>query len=304
MAAHEARLPQAAAEVGAGRRGGARGRTFGSVFFLTLRRSPLGMTGAVILVIWLLSVVFPALVTSVPPLSQDLAHRLQPPSRTHPFGTDVLGRDVLARVLYGGRISITIGLVVISTTCAVGTTVGMLAGFWGGWVDELVMRVADVFLAFPPILLALAVAAALGPDLTNAAGALIVVWWPQYARMMRASTVEFMQAECVLSARAIGSRAPRILLRTILPNAITPVLVFAMLDTGSGIIAAATLSFLGLGVRPPTPEWGAMVAEGSTFLGRWWLAGFPGIAILSVVMAFNFIGDSIRDVLDPRLAHV
>jgi peptide/nickel transport system permease protein len=243
------------------------------------------------------------LITSQSPIRQDLLQALAAPSRAHPFGTDTLGRDVLARVLFGGRISIFMGLGVISATCFVGTVLGILAGYVGGWFDEIVMRVADVFLAFPPILLALAVAAALGPDLRNAFLALIAVWWPQYARMMRATTLAFKQNECVLAAQALGSSRARILTRTVLPNAFTPVFVFAMLDVGSGIIGAATLSFLGLGVRPPTPEWGAMVAEGSTLLSQWWLSSFAGVAILSVVMGFNFIGDLIRDALDPRLVH-
>ena len=190
---------------------------------------------------------------------------------------------------------------VIALAGVVGVGIGAVAGFRSGLVDEAVMRVTDVFLAFPPIILALAIAAALGPDLRNAMLALVVVWWPTYARMMRGVTLSVRQQEYVQAAVAAGAGTPSLLLRTILPNAFMPLLVLATVDIGGGITAAAALSYLGLGVRPPTPEWGAMVADGALSLNQWWLATFPGLAIFSVVMAFNLAGDAVQDALDPRL---
>ena len=212
-----------------------------------------------------------------------------------------MGRDQLARVAYGARISIPVGVMVITLAGVIGVAIGAAAGFRGGLVDETVMRVTDIFLAFPPIILALAIAAALGPDLRNAMLALVAVWWPTYARMMRGVTLSVRQQEYVQAAVAAGAGTPRLLLRTILPNAFMPLLVLATVDVGSGITAAAALSYLGLGVRPPTPEWGAMVADGAQALNQWWLATFPGLAIFSVVMAFNLAGDAVQDALDPRL---
>jgi peptide/nickel transport system permease protein len=265
---------------------------------------PLAATGLLIIAAWLIAVLGAPWIAGYDPLRQDFLHRLQPPSATHPFGTDNLGRDVFSRVLYGGRVSIPIGVAVIAATAIIGTALGGIAGFIGGWVDEVVMRSADVLLAFPPIILALAIAAALGPDLHNAVIALVAVWWPYYARMMRGVTLSIKQHEYVLAAHAAGASRARTFFRSILPNAYTPILVLATIDIGSGITAAAALSYLGLGVRPPTPEWGAMVAQGAELLDRWWLAAFPGLAILTVVLALNFIGDSMRDLLDPRLRHL
>jgi peptide/nickel transport system permease protein len=267
-------------------------------------RHPLAVAGAVIIAIWLIAILGAPWIAGYDPLHQDFLKRLNPPSSTHPFGTDNLGRDVFSRVLYGGRVSVPVGVAVIAMTAGIGTALGGVAAFVGGWLDEVVMRTADVLLAFPPIILALAIAAALGPDLHNAVIALVVVWWPYYARMMRGVTLSIKQHEYMLAARAAGASPARTFLRGILPNAYTPILVLATIDIGSGITAAAALSYLGLGVRPPTPEWGAMVAQGAQLLDRWWLAAFPGLAILTIVLALNFIGDSMRDLLDPRLRHL
>jgi ABC-type dipeptide/oligopeptide/nickel transport system permease subunit len=267
-------------------------------------RHPLGAAGLLILAGWSLAILGAPWVARYEPLHQNFLERLQPPSGAHLFGTDNLGRDVFSRVLYGGRISVPVGVAVIAATAVIGTALGGAAGFVGGWVDEVVMRSADVLLAFPPIILALAIAAALGPDLHNAVIALVAVWWPYYARMMRGVTLSIKQSEYVLAARAAGASRARTFFRAILLNAYTPILVLATIDIGSGISAAAALSYLGMGVRPPIPEWGAMVAQGATLLDRWWLAAFPGLAILTVVLALNFIGDSMRDLLDPRLRHL
>ncbi len=267
-------------------------------------RHPLAAAGMVIIGLWLIAILGAPWIAGDNPLRQDFLQRLKPPSAMHLFGTDNLGRDVFSRVLYGGRVSVPVGVAVIAATATIGTALGGIAGFAGGWIDEVVMRTADVLLAFPPIILALAIAAALGPDLHNAVIALVAVWWPYYARMMRGVTLSIKQHEYVLAARAAGASRTRTFFHGILLNAYTPILVLATIDVGAGITAAAALSFLGLGVRPPTPEWGAMVAQGAELLDRWWLAAFPGLAILTVVLALNFIGDSMRDLLDPRLRHL
>lgn len=264
---------------------------------------PLAAVGAVVLIAWLIVIVAAPVVTDVGPNQQNLSERMLPPSSARPFGTDHLGRDVFSRVIYGGRISIPVGLMVITLAVVIGTPIGAIAGFIGGNYDEIVMRLTEIFLAFPPIILTLAIAAALGPDIQNAMLALVAVWWPAYARMMRGVTLSVAGQEYVLAARALGATRNRILLRTILPNAFMPLLVMATVDIGSGITAAAALSYLGLGVRPPGAEWGALVAQGAQYLDQWWLATFAGLAILTVVMAFNLLGDAVRDALDPRVRH-
>ncbi len=266
-----------------------------------LRERPLASLGAAILFVWLMAILAGPRIATHDPLQQSLADRLSPPSREYLFGTDKLGRDLFSRVVYAARVSIPVGVMVIALAAAIGTTLGALAGFAGGAVDETLMRVTDVFLAFPPIILALAIAAALGPDLKNAMLALVAVWWPSYARMMRGVTLSIKQQEYVLASVAMGASRGRILLRTILPNAVMPLLVLATVDIGGGVTAAAALSYLGLGVQPPTPEWGALVSDGAEALDQWWLATFPGLAILTVVLAFNLVGDAVQDFLDPRL---
>jgi peptide/nickel transport system permease protein len=228
--------------------------------------------------------------------------KFEPPSTTHLFGTDNLGRDVLSRVLYGGRISLLIGVAVVALSAGVGTPLGALAGYVGGRIDEIIMRVTDVFLAFPPLLLAIAVAAALGPSLTNAVVAIAITWWPWYARIARGQASSLRRRHFVDAARAIGVKDRDIVRRHILPNLVTPVVVQATLDVGSAILTGAALSFIGLGVQPPLTDWGLMVSDGRVyFMTRWWFALFPGLAIFVVVMAFNLLGDSVRDLVDPRL---
>lgn len=266
-----------------------------------LRARPLAAVAAGVLLLWLAVIVAAPRIATHDPLQQNLADRLSPPSREYRFGADKLGRDLYSRVIYGARVSIPTGVMVIALAASIGTTLGALAGFAGGVLDEVLMRVTDVFLAFPPIILALAIVAALGPDLRNAMLALVAVWWPAYARMMRGVTLSIKQQEYVHASVAVGAGRGRILLRTILPNAFMPLLVLATVDIGSGVTAAAALSYLGLGVRPPTPEWGALVSDGAEALDHWWLATFPGLAILTVVMAFNLVGDAVQDLLDPRL---
>ncbi len=271
----------------------------GAVRFL--RRNPLALIGILVFAAWVLVALFADFLAPYDPLAQDIANRLQPPSRAHWFGTDQLGRDVFTRVLYGGRFSLPAGVLVILAAGLLGTGVGSLAGFIGGWFDEVLMRLTEVFLAFPTIILAMAVAAALGPSLLNAVVAMVVVWWPNYARVVRSLVLGIKSQEYVEAARALGVPEPRILLRTVLPNCLAPAVVLATIDLGNAILVFAGLSFLGLGPEPSTPEWGRMVADGIEYFDQWWMAAFPGLAIFTVVMAFNFIGDGIRDALDPRL---
>jgi peptide/nickel transport system permease protein len=227
---------------------------------------------------------------------------LQPPSAAHWLGTDQLGRDLLSRLVYGARISLVIGLTVVLLAGTLGTLVGIVAGYAGGVTEEGLMRVTDVFLAFPPLILAMAIAGALGPSLTNAIIAIAVVTWAIYARLARGQILSLRKQEFVEAARSVGARPSRILLRHLLPNALAPLLVQASFDMGAAIVSAAGLSFIGFGAQPPTPEWGVMISEGRNFISTEpWLSLFPGIAILLAVGAFNVLGDGLRDALDPRL---
>lgn len=269
-----------------------------------LRRSPTLLIGLVLISLWVLAALLAPLVAPYSPVEQRLSERLSPPSARHLFGTDELGRDVFSRVLYGARISLPIGFGVVALTALLGTALGAVAGFVGGLVDELIMRFCDAVLAFPSLILAMAITAALGPGLNNAMLAIVLVLWPEYARLMRGQVLYLRELEYVTAARAIGAPEMRILWRHILPNAFSVILVKASLDVGNAILLAAALSFVGLGAVPPTPEWGAMVAAARQKFFEWWIGTFPGLAILTVVVGFNFLGDGLRDMLDPRLRHV
>ncbi len=266
-----------------------------------LIRNRMGMMGASIIVIWVLVALAAPLIAPYDALAQRVEDRLSPPSAQHLFGTDEVGRDVFSRVVYGAQVSLPVGLVVIAFAVLLGGLVGALAGYLGGIFDLLVMRVVDITLAFPSIVLALAIAAALGPSLRNAVIAMILVWWPEYARVMRGQVLSVKNNDYVLAAGAIGASPGRILLRHIVPNTWTPVIIKASLDAGSAILTVAALSFIGLGAVPPTPEWGAMVSMGRFKFYYWWMTMFPGLAILTVVLGFNFLGDALRDALDPRV---
>lgn len=224
-----------------------------------------------------------------------------PPGPDHLFGTDDLGRDVFSRVLYGARISLQVGLIAVGIAMTVGTVLGLLAGFLGGWLDAVVMRTMDVMLAFPGILLALAIVAILGPGLFNTMIAVGVAAIPVYARTARASTLAVLELDYVVAAKALGARWPRIAFRYVLANITAPIIVLATVGVATAILSAAGLSYLGLGAQPPTPEWGAMLSDARSYLrSAWWMATFPGVAIMLVVMGFNLLGDGLRDVLDPR----
>lgn len=268
-----------------------------------LRRNPMVVAGIVILIVWTVAGLLAPTIAPADPLQQDVMRRLEEPSDAHYFGTDELGRDIFSRVLYGTRITIPAGLVVIAVGCTLGLFMGAIAGFVGGVWDEIIMRLSELFMAFPTIILALAVTAALGPDLKNAVIALVIVWWPSYARLIRGLVMEMKTREFVEGARSIGASSPYILFRTVLPNCISSAIVLATLDIGNAILSIAGLSFLGLGPDPTSPEWGRMVSIGIDFFDQWWMWLFPGLAIATVVLAFNFIGDGLRDVLDPRMKH-
>lgn len=266
-----------------------------------LIRNRMAMAGAAVILIWAAAAIAAPLIAPYDALSQSVEDRLSPPSAQHPFGTDELGRDVFSRVVYGARISLPVGLVVILFSMLMGASVGALAGYIGGVFDLLVMRLADITLAFPSIVLALAIASALGPSLRNALIAMILVWWPEYARLMRGQVLSVKNNEYVTAARSIGVSSGRILARHIIPNTSAPIVVKASLDAGSAILTIAALSFIGLGAVPPTPEWGTMISMGRFKFYHWWLTAFPGLAVLSVVLGFNFLGDGLRDAFDPQL---
>jgi peptide/nickel transport system permease protein len=262
-------------------------------------RQPLAIVGAVIAVGWVLVAIFAPLIAPHDPLAQ-IFPPAQSPSSAHLLGTDELGRDVLSRVIYGSRISVPIALLLVTCAALIGGLIGGLAGYFRGLVDGVSMRVVDLFFAFPAIILAMVVAAVLGRGLRNAALAIVIVAWPAYARVVRGLVLTVGDSEYVQSARLLGSSARRTLFRDVVPNVAGPVVVLATLDLASAILLLAGLSFLGLGAQPPDAEWGSMVAEGAQYFQWWWIGTFPGLAIFTAVLAFNFLGDSLRDFFDPQ----
>lgn len=273
--------------------------------FYLVRRSPLTVFGLVLLILFVILAIAAPNIAPYPSdieFGTNLRARLEPPSFTHLFGTDDLGRDIFSRVVYGFRISLAVGLVVVAIAATIGVLLGALAGYTGGIVDEVIMRITDVFLSVPSLVLALAISASLGPSLTNAMIAISLVWWPWYARLVRGQTLSLREQEFVEAARSIGVGTYKILMRHIIPNCIAPIIVQGSLDIGYTILTAASLGFLGVGAQPPTAEWGLMVSSGRLFFPNWWwVATFPGFAIFLGVLVFNLLGDGLRDVLDPRL---
>ncbi len=270
----------------------------------TLLRDRLALLGLFLIALLVLTALAAPLLAPYPEQgagTADAAAHNAPPSAAHWLGTDPLGRDILSRIIYGARPALLVPLLVVSVAIAVGVPLGLLAGYRGGWLDELVMRVADMFLAFPPLLLAMVIVALLGPSLTNAALALAVSWWPWYTRLVRGVTVGLREQPFVAGARTLGLRDRTILRRHVLPNAATPILVQATVDIGTVLLAAGSLAFLGLGAQAPGADWGLMVAEGRTYvLTQWWQSAVPGFAIFLAVLGFNLLGDVLRDLLDPR----
>jgi ABC-type dipeptide/oligopeptide/nickel transport system permease subunit len=262
-------------------------------------KQPLAVAGVVIAGVWILIAIFAPLIAPSNPLAQNFTPSVGP-SWHHLFGTDELGRDVFSRVIYGSRVTLPIGLILVLVAATIGGTIGAVAGYFRGPVDGLLMRMADLVFAFPPIILAMVVAAVLGRSLENAALAIVVVSWPSYARVVRGLVLTVGESEYVQSARLLGASAPRALVKDVLPNVAGPVLVLMTLDLANAILLLSGLSFLGLGAQPPQAEWGSMVADGTQYFQWWWMGTFPGLAIFTVVLAFNFLGDSLRDVFDPR----
>jgi len=269
------------------------------------RRDWLGVFSLLVIGAFVLGAIFAPYLTPYPEEGRgapNLVNKFLPPSREHPFGTDYLGRDVLARVLFGGRSSLSIGFLVVLIAVAIGTPLGAIAGYSGHWLDEAIMRITDMWLSFPPLLLAIAIAAALGrPSFTNAMIAIALTWWPWYTRLVRAQTVSLRERSFIEAARGMGVSRTTIIFRHILPNVMTPVLVQSTMDIGSAILTGAAMSFIGLGAQPPTPDWGQMVSDGRIYImNQPWYGAFPGLAIFLVTLAFNLLGDTIRDVTDPR----
>lgn len=266
-----------------------------------LRRNPLSLLGmGMLALVFVLCLIGPKL-APYDPIAQDMKAVLHPPCFAHPMGTDALGRDVLSRVLVGTRYSVPTGIVVVTIAMGLGLLIGAPAGFIGGWTDEILMRFTDLFLAFPALILAMAIAGALGPSLPNALAAIAIAWWPAYARLVRGQVMAARSAQYVEAARCVGASPLRILCIHILPNCLGPLIVQATLDLGSVILTSAGLSFIGFGAQPPLPEWGSMINAGRLYIeSYWWVATFPGLAVLGSVMSFNLLGDGLRDMLDPR----
>jgi peptide/nickel transport system permease protein len=269
-----------------------------------LRANPLLVVGGLAVVVIVAVALLAPVLAPFPADAGSATHPfavLHPPSVRHWFGTDQVGRDVLSRVLYGARISPLVAVIVLLIACVIGIPLGIAAGYFGGWVDEVIMRVTDIFLAFPSLLLALALAAVLPTSLTSLTIAIAVTWWPWYTRLIRGQAASVAGRPYVDGCRALGIPRWRILLRHVLPNSVTPLIVQVSLDAGGVILTSSALSFLGLGAQDPTPDWGLMVSEGQTyFTTDWWVVTFPGIAILLTAFAFNLVGDGLRDLLDPK----
>lgn len=268
------------------------------------RRDPLAVISLIILLIFILGAIFAPFLTSYPEQGlgdPNILEKFTPPNLEHPFGTDYLGRDVLARILYGGRSSLAIGFMVVILAVIVGVPLGAVSGFYGGWLDNLLMRITDIFLAFPPLLLAIALAAALEPSFVNTMLAISFTWWPWYARLVRSQTLSLRERNYIEAARSIPVPGWKIIATHVLPNVMTPVMVQVTMDLGGAILIGTAISFIGLGIQPPTADWGAMISIGRIyFLERPWYAGSAGLAIFLVVLTFNLLGDAVRDAADPH----
>lgn len=270
-----------------------------------IKRSPLFIMGIILVGALFLMAVFAPLLAPYPNDVTKEVHteqRYEPPSKEHLFGTDGLGRDILSRIIYGSRISLRVGIGVVALALAIGVPLGGIAGYFGGLVDEIIMRTCDVVLSFPYILLPIILSAALGPNLTHAMIAIALTWWPWYVRIIRGQALSVKEETFMEVSKAIGLKKHKIILKHLLPNTISAVIVQASMDVGYAILATAALGFIGAGAQPPTPEWGLMIAvERVLFIEHWWPVTFPGVAILLSVLGFNLIGDGLRDILDPKI---
>ena len=275
-------------------------------YFIHLaKKNPLFLIGLGVVVLLVVAAVFAPWITPYPEdakYSIKFASKLKPPSMDHFFGTDALGRDIFTRVVFGARMSIKIGVTVLAIALVIGVPLGLVAGYFGGRIDDIIMRISDIFLAFPSLLLPLIIAAALGPSITNAMIAIAVAWFPWYVRIVRAQVLTVKEQLYVEAARSIGVSRFSILAKHVLPNSMAPVIIQASMDMGYTILTAAGLSFIGVGARPPTVEWGLMITDARAyFLDFWWTVTFPGLAIFVTVLAFNLVGDGLRDILDPKV---
>lgn len=269
-----------------------------------LARHRLALFGAILILLLVLVAILAPILAPYSPAEQDLLSNLESPSVSHPFGTDSYGRDVLSRVIFGTRISIQIAVTAVGVALGIGIILGSVAGYYGGRVDTVVQTAVDLTWSFPAILVGLALAVILGPTLMTILVAIGLVYWGQYARLIRGEVLSLREEEFIKAAQAVGMKDRRIIFRHILPNAIVPAFVVATLQMGGAIGIEASLSFLGLGAQPPTPSWGAMLSEGREYMrGAWWIATFPGLAIVTVILGFNLLGDGLRDALDPKLKY-
>ena len=269
---------------------------------ILIKQSPLTIAGIFIVGLVIIVGILAPVITPYPPMSANFDSMLKPPSKEHFFGTDHVGRDVLSRVIAGTRISVQIGLVVLAIVVSIGLVLGLTAGYWRGVIDTILMRITDVFLAFPSLVLAIALSVAIGGGMQSVMVAITVSWWPYYARLVRSLTVSQVEEEYIVAARAIGAGNWRIIVKHLLPNCLGPILVLASNDMGWVILTAAGLGFIGVGVQPPVPEWGAMISSGRTYiLDQWWVATFPGLAILITVLGYSLLGDGLRDIFDPHI---
>ncbi len=267
-----------------------------------VRRSPLTVAGLAIVICLVIVAAVGPFFAPYPVNQVDLINKLKPPSTIKLFGTDDIGRDIFSRIVYGSRLSLLIAVVAVAFSLGIGVPIGAIAGYFGGWIDDVIMRVTDIFLAFPSIVLALAVGAVLGRGIVNTMIAISFTWWPWYTRLVRAQAMSIRETQYVEAAKAIGAKDSRIIFSHILPNCIAPIIVQGSMDMGYAILAAAALGFLGIGAQEPTPEWGLMVSIGRNYImDYWWVATFPGIAIIIIVLGFNLLGDGLRDILDPKL---
>ncbi len=267
------------------------------------KKNHLAVLGLIIVIIIILGTIIGPYFSPHPPGKQNFDFLLAPPSTTYLMGTDSLGRDIFSRVLHGAQYTLLIGVGVVSLVAFIGTALGLVAGFYGGKVDFVIMRFVDMLLSIPALVLALGIAGALGGGLTNMIIAIGAVGWTQFARLVRGEVLKIKNNDYITAAKALGGRNSRIIIRHIIPNIIAPMIVFTTLYIPSAILWAAALSFLGLGVQPPTPEWGALIAEGRAFIHfAWWISTFPGIAIMLTVLGFNFLGDGLRDAFDPKMS--
>src|SRR5499433_2544048 len=278
-----------------------RGVTLGQRAAHFARHNVLFVFGAVLLLLIVSGAIFAPLIAPYDPTAIDFLEKLKAPGLPHLMGTNELGQDIFSQILFGARTSLMVGVVVISLAIAIGVPIGLVAGYFGGRLDTALMRISDVFLAFPPLLLPIAITAALGMGLFNAMAALAVSWFPWYSRIVRGAVMRVNNELYISAARAMGVGSVRIILRHALPNSLTPIIVQGSMDFGYAILAAASLSFIGIGAQPPTPEWGLMAALSRTrFIDDWWTVTFPGLAIFVTVLAVNLVGDGIRDTLDPK----